>query len=363
MKNYKPMNTRLKELKNVQAENCITIILNTHRTFPNNEQDSLLLKNLIKEAESKLLETYPKKKADELVEKINNLANDIDHRYNLDSLVLFVNDDVAEFVRLAIEVEDRVVIGKRFAMRDLIRSLHSQKNYYVLVLSIDEARLIEASNEKVVKEFGFPFPFENRFAQNTYNAEPSDASRITNLTSEFFNQLDKVVNETYKNNPLPILISTDEQNYHDYLQNADNPAPIFPEFLTRSRQTQSAQAIVTDAWEIVQNISEKQNKERKADLQSAVSANRFLSDTNEIFNAIKQGRVQTLFVEENLFQPAVINNDTIEYVGSDLSESTDVIEDVYDELIDLNMDFGGDVVFLPKENLAKFNGFAAMTRY
>src|SRR5690606_32402007 len=117
--------------------------------------------------------------------------------------------------------------------------------------------------------------------QNTYNAEPSDASRITNLTSEFFNQLDKVVNETYKNNPLPILISTDEQNYHDYLQNADNPAPIFPEFLTRSRQTQSAQAIVTDAWEIVQNISEKQNKERKADLQSAGSANRFLSDTNE----------------------------------------------------------------------------------
>lgn len=357
------METKLKELKNVRAENCVTIILNTHRTLPDNKKDAIQLKNLIKDAESKLQTVCDQKTAEHLTAKINDLANTINHRHNLESLILFVNEQVSEFVRLPITVGDRVVVGNRFAMRDLIRGLHNQTNYYVLVLNKDEARLIEASNDKVAKECGFPFPFQNQLSQTSFKAEPSDAGRIRNLTSEFFNQVDKVVNKVHKDNPFPILISTDEQHYNDYLRVADKPDTIFPEFLSRSRQTEADHAIVSDAWELVQKLTQKQNNERKADLQTAVSTNKFISDTTEIFQAIKQGRVQTLFVEENLFQPAIIQNDTVMYVSEDKANATDMVDDIYDELIDLNMDFGGDVVFLPKESLAKFNGFAAMTRY
>jgi len=357
------METKLKELKNVRAENCVTIILNTHRTLPDNEKDAIQLKNLIKEAESKLLAVCQQQKAEKLTAKVHELASTINHRHNLESLILFVNENVAEFVRLPIPVEDRVVVGNRFAMRDLIRGLHNQTNYYVLVLSKDEARLIEASNDKVVKECGFPFPFQNQLSQTSHKAEPSDAGKIRNLTSEFFNQVDKVVNKVHKDHPLPILISTDEQHFQDYMRIADKPTVIFSEFLSRSRQTETDHAIVSDAWEIVQKLSQKQNSDRKVDLKMAVSTNNFISDTTEIYQAIKQGRVQTLFVEENLFQPAMIENDTVIYLSENTKESAEMIDDIYDELIDLNMDFGGDVVFLPKESLTKFNGFAAMTRY
>lgn len=357
------METKLKELKNVRAENCVTIILNTHRTLPDNEKDVIQLKNLIKEAESKLLAVCQQQTAEKLTAKVHELASTINHRHNLESLILFVNENVAEFVRLPIPVEDRVVVGNRFAMRDLIRGLHNQTNYYVLVLSKDEARLIEASNDKVVKEHGFPFPFQNQISQTSFKAEPSDAGRIRNLTSEFFNQVDKVVNKVHKDHPLPILISTDEQHYQDYMRIADKPTVIFTDFLSRSRQTEADHAIVSDAWEIVQKLSQKQNNDRKVDLKRAVSTNNFISDTTEIYQAIKQGRVQTLFVEENLFQPAMIENDTVIYLSENTKESAEMIDDIYDELIDLNMDFGGDVVFLPKESLTKFNGFAAMTRY
>jgi len=357
------MKTRLRELKNGRAQNCVTIILNTHRTLPDNEKDAIQLKNLIKDATSKLLEVCEQKTAESLTAKINDLASTINHRHNLESLILFVNDRVSEFVRLTIPVEDRVVVGNRFAMRELIRALHNQTNYYVLVLNKDEARLIEASNDKVVKECGFPFPFQNELSQTSHKAEPSDAGKIRNLTSEFFNQVDKVVNKVHKDHPLPILISTDEQHYQDYMRIADKPTVIFPEFLSRNRQTETDHAIVGDAWQIVQKLTQQQNNDRKVDLKMAVSTNKFISDTTEIFHAIKHGRVQTLFVEENLFQPAVIKNDTVVYVSEDTNNTTEMIDDIYDELIDLNMDFGGDVVFLPKESLTKFNGFAAMTRY
>lgn len=356
------MKIKLKELKNVTSENSITIILNTHRTLPDNQKDAILLKNLVKEAENRLLADFAKTEVRELVDKLNTLAGSIDHRQNLESLILFVNRDIAEFIRLPIPVEDRVVIDNTFATRDLIRGLHNQVSYYVLVLSRDEARLIEASDDKVVKELGFPFPFKNELSQ-TANNQPSDATRQGNLTAEFFNQVDKIVNQARKNNPLPVLISSEQENYHAYLKVADQPGTVFDTFLSRNKHTGQDYAIVSDAWKIIRDYNTNKNNERKAELQKAVSLNKFVSDTNEIYRAIKEGRIQTLFVEQGLFQPAVIKNDQIVYVSDDQREDLGVIDDIYDELIELNMDFGGDVVFLPKGELTKFNGFGAITRY
>ena len=111
----KNMNPKLKELKEMRAENSITIILNTHRTLPDNQKDAILLKNLVKEAERRLLDDFPKREVEGLITKLNALADKINHRENLESLVLFVNQHVAIFIRLPIPVVDRVVIDNTFA--------------------------------------------------------------------------------------------------------------------------------------------------------------------------------------------------------------------------------------------------------
>lgn len=82
-----------------------------------------------------------------------------------------------------------------------------------------------------------------------------------------------------------------------------------------------------------------------------------------MWKAITEGKIHTLFIEQGLFQPAVLDNDDVVYVSDDHSSDKDVIDDIFDEMIDLNMNYGGDVVFLPKGELEKFNGFGAVTRY
>lgn len=356
------MNTQLKELKNVVSDRCITIILNTHRTLPDNEKDGITLKNLVKEAENRLLETGNKKEVQILINRLNDLAGKIDHRLNLESLVLFVNEDRAEYVRLPVTVKDRVVIDRTFATRDLVRAMHLDTHYYILVLSRDQARLIEALNDQAVEELAAPFPVENTLSSGS-TAEMADAGRQRSLTAEFFNRVDKEVNAARQNNPLPVLICTEEENFHEYLKIADQKDSILDTLFSRSRQTEKAHAIVSEAWEIIREYTIRKNNERKKELQQAVSANTFLSDTNEIRQAILEGRVKTLFVEQGLFQPAVMDGDRIVYVSDGERNDKEVIEDIYDELIEKNMDFGGDVVFLPKGELDAFNGFGAITRY
>lgn len=67
------MKTVLKELKDIKSENCVTVILNTHRTMPDNQKDPLVLKNLIKEAEQRLLANQSKKEAQILVNRLAEL--------------------------------------------------------------------------------------------------------------------------------------------------------------------------------------------------------------------------------------------------------------------------------------------------
>lgn len=357
------MNIKLKELKDVISESCVTIILNTHRTIPDNKKDSLTLKNLIKEAEERLFADESKRDAKALADRLKDIESKIDHNHNLESLVLFVNEDIAEYTRLPIAVEERVVIDHTFATRDLIRALHLETNYYVLVLSQQKVRLIEAFNNKVVTEIGNPFPIENKQFYSTNKAELSNAKRQTTLVAEFFNRVDKEVNKVRKENPLPVLICTEDSNFHEYLKGADQKQSIFDTYLNKNRVDEKAHHIITEAWKIIKEHTIEQNNARKEDIQKAVSQNKFLSDTNEIWKAIKEGRIQTLFIEQGKFQPAIWENDQIEFVSGDLRDKKEVVDDIYDELIEANMYYGGDVVFLPKGELTKFNGFGAITRY
>ena len=357
------MNITLKELKDIRSENCITIIATTHRSKPDYLNDSLNLKNLIKDAENRLMADTTKRNATSLVDRLNKLAAEIDHSQNLESLMLFVNEDVAEYTRLPIKVEDRVVIDETFATRDLIRAMHLETHYYILVLSQDKIRLIEAMNDKIVKEVGKPFPYENTQFFTKNRAAGAIAAKQTSLIAEYFNQADKKVNELRKNNPLPVLICGLEENHNEYVKVADKKHSIFDVFLNKNKINDPAHSIVEESWEIVKDYVTKINNERKEELRRAVGENKFLSDTNEIWNAISEGKIQTIFIEQGLFQPAVMKDGEIVYVSDEERNDTGVIDDIYDEMIEANMDFGGDVVFLPKGELSKFNGFGAVTRY
>lgn len=357
------MNLSLNELKSIREENSVTIICTTHRTKPDYLQDGLRLKNLIKDAENRLMADMDKKKAAALIKRIHSLADGIDHSHNQESLILFVNSEIAEYTRLPIKVADRVVIDDTFATRDLIRALHLETHYFILVLSREKARLLEVLNDKVIREAGKPFPMDFPRFSSASTAAMQVSSKQTNLYAEFFNRVDKQVNQHRKNNPLPVFIIALEENKNEYMKVADKKETIFNVSLNKNKINDPDHAIAEDAWKIVKEYVEKKNEQRKADLRKAVSENKFLSDPNEIWQAISQGRVETIFVEQGLFQPAELIDGEIVLVPESRRDEKGIIDDVYDEMIEMNMDYGGDVVFLPKGELDKFNGFGATTRY
>ena len=357
------MNSTLKQLQDIRSDICVSIILNTHRTRPDNTVDAITLKNLCKQAEERLKSFGGTREIGAIVQRLQELASRIDHNHNLESLILFVSEDIAEYTRLTVPVTDRVVIDNTFSTRDLIKAEHHQAHFLVLVLSQQRVRLIEALNDTVVREYGDTFPMENTQFFTTNKTEKSNANRQTHLIAEFFNRVDKEVNKVRNGNELPVLICSEIGNYHEYKKIADQKDSILEVFLNSNRLDEESQQIVKEAWSIVQEQMIHRIHTRKQELLEAVNKGNYVSDINDIYRAIREGKVQTLFIEEGLFQPGKIENQEISLVSDEEWNQNGVRDDIYDELIKNNQHFGGETVFLPKDELSDFNGLGAVTRY
>lgn len=349
------MDNTLKRIKDIKSDCCVTIILNTHRNSQQSRKDEINLKNLVREAEQRLKENCDNETGQVVFPKLNELASNIDPRFNLESLALFVNRDIAEFIRMPIEVEDRVVVGNTFATRDLVRLLQKELNYYLLVLSRERARLIEAVGDKEINEIHNGFPMENSF---TIAGEGKLFSRETSLVLEFFGNVSQQLNDVQNGRKLPVFICTDEPNYNDYLKVAQGNENIAG-LVQGNKDDEEPHNIVKAAWPVAKKWLEEENSKRLDELTNSAGVEDFETDFTEIWKAIIEGKGKTLYVKEGYIQPAILEKNTVKPASDEDAN----VDDIIDRMIDKNSEMGGDTVFVSGDELKEYNDLVLLKRF
>lgn len=360
------MNELLEKARRASGEGCVTITMNTHRTLPENQQDPIMLKKLLKEAVERLGGETDGATAKKTAENLYRAASGIDFWNNLDSLVLFANADFAGSVRLPITVADRVTVDDRFATKDLIRALQQEFSYYILILSRNEARLIEAFNDRLVGERGGAFPMNNPL----YTSDPV---KLTNrhgqddLTAEFFNNVDKALWETIKDDIKPVILATERRNYDYYMHIADRPELVIGT-VTRNGEDEPPHRTVADAWREASGILRNNTLARLPELDAALGAGVLVWGYSDIWNALADGRGRTLFVRKGLHLPArIVRNPDASWsilpAGAGDAALAGITDDAVDDMVGMALEDGGDVVFIDGAQLDRWNGIALITRY
>lgn len=357
------MRETYKRLSKIKAPVCVTVILETHKTHPDSQQDPILLRNLISEASTRLTNEYSADISKKYTEKLQKLAEEIDHRHNDLGLLLFVNDDVAEYIRLPINVNSRLIVDDTFATRSIARALNRDTDYYLLALTKGKARLILASSDAVVEEIKRDgFPFEDKALLSLSKAESANANRVTNLTQELFNRVDKALNIVRKQEPHSIVIYSEETNYHQFLKVADYPNTILGHILLKNFD-EKASNLIKEVWTDIKELAIQKERSRISELEKAMGTGKYLADLNEIWNATLEGRGKTIFVEEGYYQPVREDNGIFTPITYEEISSKNDIDDIVDDMIENNLKNGGDVVFLKEGSLKDFKKIALITRY
>jgi hypothetical protein len=356
----KQLNKVLKELIQVREFPCVTIILPTHRTHPENAKDPVLLKDLMKEAKVRLLQEADKKAAEEIYSKLETLAAQIDHQYNTEGLALFVSPSVSEYLRLPVSPKARTVVDASFEIRDILRALHKTDYYYAMVLSKSKVRLFAGIGKQIEEVSEGGFPLEPTFSEKKI-IDNGNAHEVENKLKEFFNRADKLFWEIYKNNKSGhLILFGDTKNIGYYKEVADHPQLIIGS-VEGSYDAAQAHELAEKAQATVEQFLAERRKEMLGELEKAFKGKLAASGINEVYRTAQEGRGRLLFVEEGYQQAAKIEDNRL-FFDVD-PKAPGVIDDLVDDIVETVLQFGGQVVFVPDGTLEKYDRIAMILRY
>ncbi|GAF55803.1 LOW QUALITY PROTEIN: methyl-accepting chemotaxis protein [Psychrobacter sp. JCM 18901] len=370
------MKATLKSLRETKANPAVSIFVKTHREHPANEQDPIALKKPIEVAEDRLTKEYDKRTATTILDNIQNKISELNHNYNLDTLAIFASTDDVQFIRMPIDTTERVVISDRFATRDLVRDMASAVHYYTVVLTRDNARLIEASNDRVVREFdkdddaqnnmeNIQFPVENN---GLYTTGDGGSDRSSNNESshlkEFFNQVDKSVQELWGEHKMPLVIVGDAKNIGYYKEICDRPDNIIATVSNATNlEDGSAQHIVDSVQEAVEEYRTSLHKAALGEIDKARGANMLQTDLQEVYRSAFQGAGETLYVRRGYIQSAKIDEKAQTLSLPNDATTEGITDDAIGEIIEHVIHNGGEAVFMPQDIMDEDQPIALVTRY
>lgn len=353
-------------LQQIRGYPCLTIILPTHRTTPDNRQDPVRLKNLVGEAADRLLSEFNKREVEALLKRLEDLTSTMDFSSSLDGLAIFVNQDFARAFRLPFTVKERVVIDETFATRHLTKALNRSLRYWALVLSEKPTRLYEGTNDALgeVLENGFPMVHEGPGGEaplpGGFGIRKS-AYRDEYL-QKFFRKVDAALKTVLAQDDLPLILIGVERHLA-FFNNVTIHRGAVIGTLTGSHDKTSPYELHKLVAPILDKTIKDKRREAMEQLDKAVGAKKSASTISDVWLPAHEGRAELLLVEEGFHYPARLHADDKTLLPADDPSAPGVIDDAVDEIIEEVLNKQGKVVFVETGKLSEHGRIALILRY
>lgn len=140
------------ELLSINEGTCISLYMPTHRTHPDNLQDPILFKNLLKNLKQSLLQKHSESEVTTLLEPFVALESDEEFwRHTSDGLAVLGTIDMFKTISLPVSMEELTAVANRFYTKPLRRYLQSVERYNVLGLSLHDYQIYEGNRHSLTE--------------------------------------------------------------------------------------------------------------------------------------------------------------------------------------------------------------------
>ncbi len=354
---------KLEKLASEKNVPCVTISMNTHRNYPENQKDMFVLKDLLMQAKERVVKEYGKRPVNDLLEKIDTIEKEIDTDNNLDSLHLFLSNTTKEILKSTWATDsDKVLISESFAVKPLIKVYNRSVEYLILKLTNSEVRLLLAINDGIVGEIkNDDFPDNNSQDETTDTETVTNGKQSENLMREFFNKIDKaVVRVTNKTDMKCVVICTDD-NYNRLMKIADKPF-VYIGWTNIKNHNNANHSMADDAWQVVKVEQKKGRTKDIKEMQEAVNKGNVITELSEIYRAAKEGRGDLLIVNDNFHQAVRVTGDFSLDLVTDVT-LPGVIDDITSDIAWDVISKKGRAIFTTQEDLKSLGDIALKVRY
>jgi len=361
-----------------QSTPCLSLYQPTHRSHPPKRQDPIRFRNLVASLEEEVGKSHSKRETEELLAPFHKLAADEQFwNHTRDGLAALAAPGFFRVYLLQRSVPERVVVADSFHTKPLLRILQSADRYQILGLTRERVRLFEGNRDSVDEiELAPNVPGTITDALGEEHTEPyhgvftygtgpggtgmhhGSGARTDDLdmdTERFFRVVDRTVLEGHSRpSGLPLLIAALPE-YHKLFREVSQNPHLMAVGLEVDPGHLSAEELNDRAWKVVL----PQYLARLASLverfEAARAHGKGTGDVAEAGRAAVECRIRTLLVDADQVVPGRLDADT---GGLELTGASGV-DDLLDDIGELVLSKGGEVVVVPSGQMPTKTGVAA----
>lgn len=360
------MNRRdIRLLQKIKGSPAVTITLPAHRATPDNQQDPIRVKDLVKQAKDCLRGEYDQSEVEPLLLQLEKLAESIDYRFTQDGLAMFVNRDLARAVHLPFSLDERVVVGESFHTRDLVYAMNRAPRYWALVLSEKPTRLLEGTRDNLLEIRAGGFPLTQDITGGTQPLPAGVGIRRSAIRDErlrqFFRQVDAALKPYITEDPLPLAVVGVERHLA-FFDEVTGFKDAIVATLTDSHDQTSLDDLSGLVWPLVKAGLANQRLDVLADFKKAIGEHKFAAGVEEVWRLAKEGRGRLLVVEEDFHLPARLDGAEERLQAEQDPSVPGVTVDAVDEILETVLSKQGRVVFVDNDRLEAHQHIALILR-
>jgi hypothetical protein len=368
----------------VHANPCISLYQPTYRCHPENHQDPIRFRNLVKSMERSLRQKCTARAVEALLDPFLALADDRDFwNHTLDGLAALGAPSIFRVYRLQRPVRELAVVANSFHVKPLLRILQSADRYQVLGLNRQESKLFEGNRDaldEIELHPGVPRTITEALGEELTEPHLTVASYGTGArgpamrhghgskkdevdidTERFFRAVDRAVLEHHSRTArLPLILAALPEHHNLFHQVSQNPflvskgIDVHPDAL-------SGDALRDRAWQVVEpqylarlaGLVDEFGRAKPKELGSG--------DLAHIAEAAVAGRIAKLLIEADRHVPGRIDHASGAIEPADLAHPE--VDDLLDDLGELALKKGGQIVIVPAERMPTQTGIAAIYRF
>lgn len=320
-----PSKSELRTLMEQNKGPCLSMFLPTHRAGVETQQDPLRLRNQIREAENRLLlNDLRSAQVEHLLQPMQALLEDEQFWLHPgDGLALFRSPDVFRTYRLPSSLKEQVVVTDHFYLKPLLPFLTADGRFYILALSQNEVRLLEATHYSA-SAVDLPAAVPGSLAEALKYDEPENELEYHSTSSgalvgkggrratvfhgqgvgiddtkqnilRYFQQIDRGLHELLRDEKAPLVLACVEFLFPLYRE-----ANTYPHLLDRevpgNPDKLSAETLRKQAWATMEPFFLKAREEAAARYIEYAGTGQASQNVGEIIPAACNGRVESLFV-------------------------------------------------------------------
>lgn len=387
----------LQRLDEFQANHCVSIYIPTHRKGKevNEQTDARLLKNHYQDIKNRLKHDYdiPENEAIAYLEPIEKLINDKEFwRHQTEGLAVFLGDDFFRYFHLPYPVEEHSSLSSSFYLMPLVSVFSDDDRYYLLSLSLNSVRLMEATRhnireveggtlmnkgiEEIYKEYDFekgmmnqsssqgggypgpgtvpkggggPNPSGNKGGATFHgHGGGTDGNDNDQLVVEYFQNLEDELKERIPNDKVPVVLAGVDR-LHPIFKDTVKSFNIYEEGIIGNYEQAQPKDLHQKANDIIEpHLSSLRHKQTEM-YRELAGTGKASYDISDIAPAAVDGRIDTLFVVKGVHKWGIIDRSDNSVNLRDKKDTG--VQDLVSKAAVETVLNGGHTFFVEKEHL------------